>query len=97
MVKAEIKKTVSQYSTGNNDTEPGITISNQLLLEMIKLNIRGVTIPYCSKLKKKINILEHELECKIRDLEDKLPSHQNSTKTDTALEIQKCKEELKEI
>ena len=53
MVKAENKKTVSQYSTSNNDTEPVITISNPLLFEMIKLNIRGVTIPYCSKLKKK--------------------------------------------
>ena len=97
MVKTEIKKTVSQYSTGNNDTEPVITISNQLLFEMIKLNIRSVTIPYCSKLKKKINILEHELECEIKDLEDKLLSQQNSIKTDTVLEIQKCKEDLKEI
>ena len=93
MVKAEIKKTVSQYSTGNNDIESVITISNQLLFEMIKLNIRGVTIPYCSKQKKKRNILEHELECKIRDLEDKLLSQQNSIKTDTVLEIQKYKED----
>ena len=64
---------------------------------MIKLKIRGVTISYCSKLKKKRNILEHELECKIRDLEDKLLSQQNSIKTDTVLEIQKCKEDFKEI
>ena len=83
MVKAEIKKTLSQYSTGDNNTEPVITISNQLLFEMIISNIRSVTIPYCSKLKKKSNILEHELECKLRDLEDKILSQHNSIKTDT--------------
>ena len=94
MEKAEIKKTVSEYSTGNIDTEPVITISNQLIFEMIKLNIRVVTIPYCSKLKKKRNILEHELECKIRDLELKHLSQQNIIKTDTVLEIQNCKKRL---
>ena len=53
IVKAEIKRTVAEYTTVGNKNEPVLSISNQLLFEMIKLNIRGVTIPYSSTLKKK--------------------------------------------
>ena len=45
IVKAEIKRTVEEYTTMGNNDEPILSISNQLLFEMIKLNIQGVTIP----------------------------------------------------
>ena len=57
-VKAEIKKTIEQYTRVINNNEAVRTLSNQMLFEMIKLNIRGVTIPYCSMLKKKRKNLE---------------------------------------
>ena len=64
---------------------------------MIKLNIRGVTIPYCSKVKKKRNDKEKQLEINIRDLEDKLVSLPNHNSSEVVNKIQKCKENLQEI
>ena len=52
-VKAAIKKTIEQYTRVINNNETVRTLSNQMLFEMIKLNIRGVTIPYCPTLKEK--------------------------------------------
>ena len=97
IVKAEIKKTVAQYTTVSNNKDTITNISKQLLFEMIKLNIRGVTIPYSSKIKKKRNEQEKQLEIKIKDLEDKLALLQNQNVSEIVCEIQKCKENLQEI
>ena len=97
IVKAEIKKTVADYTMMGKNNESLLTISNQLLFEMIKLNIRGVTIPYASRLKKKRNMLEHELVVKIGDLENQLSSVQNFETSEIVIEIQKCKEKLQQI
>ena len=96
IVKAEIKKTIEQYSTVTNN-ETVRTISNQMLFEMIKLNIRGVTIPYCSRLKKKRKRLEYDLQIKIRDLEGQLSSLVSLESAEIVSKIQKCKEDLQEI
>ena len=97
IVKAEIKKTVSEYTTMGNNNEPFLKISNQLLFEMIKLKIRGITIPYASRLKKERNMLELDLVSKIGNLEDQLLHVQNFETSKIIIEIQNCKEKLQQI
>ena len=81
---------------GNNN-KPFLTIPNQLLFEMIKLKIRGITIPYASRLKKERNMLELDLVSKIENLEDQLLHIQNCETSKIIIEIQKCKEKLQQI
>ena len=97
IVKVEIKKTIEQYTRVTNNNERVTTLSNQMLFEMIKLNIRGVTIPYCSRLKKKRKNLEYDLEVKIRDLEGQLLSQNTQNYAEITSKIQKCKEDLQQI
>ena len=66
IVKQVIRDVLEEYS---NVIENG-TISNQLLLEMVKLTIRRRTIPYCAAKKRKTVAEEKLLEKKISKLEE---------------------------
>ena len=52
-VKKEINNVIDEYTAKQGD-DMDLTISKQMLLEMIKLRIRGVTISYCARKKKKL-------------------------------------------
>ena len=69
-------------------------ISRQMFWEILKLRIRGVTIPYCSK-KKKLQEQEKNLEMEIQKLEKKLI--ENMVKDNIHLQLETLKEELKSL
>ena len=70
MVKNCIKKVETQYRTPQStDEDKQYTIDDQLIFEMIKLEIRGQTIKYCSELKRKRTEKENQLENQISNLE----------------------------
>ena len=50
-VKKEINNVINEYTIKHGD-DMDLSISKQMLLEMIKFRICGVTIPYCAKKKK---------------------------------------------
>lgn len=55
-VRQCIKDTIKQYATPNQDLlskEVKLSIDDQLFFEMLKMEIRGISIAYSSKKKKK--------------------------------------------
>ena len=64
LVKNEIMLVKQEYMLTDNNGQNYIE-SYQDLYEVLKLRIRGVTIPYCSRKKKSENKREAELESKI--------------------------------
>ena len=46
-----------------------------MFFEVLKLRIRGVTIPYCAKRKKKLNGKEKRIEAEIQRLETLLANN----------------------
>ena len=52
-VKKEISNVINEYTVKQGD-DMDLSISKQMLLEMIKLRNRGVTIPYCARKKNKL-------------------------------------------
>ena len=72
-VKQCIRKTLSQYKTKNPETADNMfTINDQLLFETLKLEIRGITIPYCATKKRKREEREKELEIQLTKLKTEL-------------------------
>ena len=95
LVKKVIQNVIERYTNVNQDNnESSQTISNQMLWEMIKLGIRGETIPYCIQRKKKLDKEESELEHRIRELDDCLNAGCNSA--NMALTLITEKEKLKQ-
>ena len=90
MVKDEIKNVVKDYTV---DGVSDLRTSKQMLWEVLKLRIRGITIPYCASLKRDRIKKEAELEDKLKSLEQKL-SLENSRKDEIITEINEHKEDL---
>ena len=101
MIKEEIKNTLLDYTvqTDNNSvlSQPKFIVSNQMLYEMIKLRIRGKTIPYCAHKKKLLLVEENNLEKKIEHTENELMGRSNTPNQIIYLKskLDQCKEELK--
>ena len=75
LVKETISKTIEQYLKPGQDItdkEVQLTISDQLFFEMLKLEIRGQSIKFCSELKRKMVKQENELEKEIIGLKRKV-------------------------
>ena len=53
LVKNEINNVISDFTKGQGLQT--LTTSKQMFFEVLKVRIRGVTIPYCAKRKKKLN------------------------------------------
>ena len=71
LVKKTIQETINKYiKPGQNKetTEAEFCITDQLLFEMIKMEIRGQTIKFSSELKKKTMKKEKELEKEMNSL-----------------------------
>ena len=68
-VKKEIQSVILDYSTNENNN---LSISHQMLFEMLKLRIRGLTIPFCAKRKNELSEKENNLEKRINKLQDDL-------------------------
>jgi hypothetical protein len=77
-VKQCIKETLSKYSTGGEVDIENIedsldntvfTVNDQLLLETLLMDIRGMTIPYCSWKKKQQKKREDDLYQELNNLE----------------------------
>ena len=100
MVKKEIENTISDYSVKSkalNDHNP-LSVSKQMLFEIMKLRIRGITIPYCAKKKREMSRDEASLEKHIQDLEIKISNLDIASNVDREnlfTNIAKCKEDLK--
>ena len=64
---------------------------------MLKLRIRGITIPFCSKKKKETSAQENDLENKINKLQSDLMNnpHNANSNLDILNQIEKYKEDLK--
>ena len=93
LVKNEIRNVVRDLSYGlDSCTE---TTSKQMLLEVLKLRIRGVTIPYCAKRKKKLRENEANIESKIQLLERSLIDDKEKDKIFE--KIQELKKDLQTI
>ena len=99
LVKKTIKETVDQYRQGNvtEDYDPrtiDLTISDQLFWEMIKLQIRGKTIPYCAKKKRQKQEREEELTKQIKILNNYgvLTEDQDRQETELQNELEKLRE-----
>ena len=67
LVKNEINNLISELTEGQGSQT--LTTSKQMFFEVLKLRIRGVTIPYCAKRKKKLNEKEKSIEAEIQRLE----------------------------
>ena len=91
-VKKEIQNVVKDYTNDLHLTESNFITSKQMLWEVVKLRIRGVTIPYCAALKKNKKRKEAELEEKIKISENKLCLGENIVETTT--EINSLKQDL---
>ncbi len=81
LVKKTIYETVHQYTAnrpheGNNvNAEVELTISSQLFFDVLKLAIRGETIPYCARKRREISSNEKDLENEILQLTKDLDSN----------------------
>ena len=71
-----------------------LTTSKQMFFEVLKLRIRGVTIPYCAKRKKKLNEKEKNIEAEIQRLEALIVSNSEENLIE---DMQVLKEELRTI
>ena len=59
LVKNEINNLISELTEGQGSQT--LTTSKQMFFEVLKLRIRGVTIPYCAKCRKKLNEKEKKV------------------------------------
>ena len=91
LVKNEIQNVIRDLRVGN-ETEKMET-SKQMLFEVLKLRIRGVTISYCSKKKQKMREQETKLEAEIERLNGMLGIPRGNE--EIISNIESCKEELK--
>ena len=71
-----------------------LTISDQLFLETVIMNIRGYTISYASSKKKKRNLVQRDNENKINEIETNIGG---SYSEEIHNELTKLKSELVEI
>lgn len=83
LVKSCIADVVDQYKTNNqgqalNQAEE-FTIDDQLFFEMLKVMIRGETIQYASRLKKKKDLHEKSLNLRLQEITDKIENNDNMT------------------
>ena len=99
IIKSEIDNTVNNY-TMYTDGETCTSISDQMLFEMIKLNIRSKIIPYSGKKKKKLLHEEARLEEAIGVKENdllKLRDDQRRETVNLVDSIGKLKNDLKNL
>ena len=88
LVKNKINNKKKDYTVGmGSQTE---TTSTQMLFEVLKLRIRGVTIPYSSRWKK-LKKQERKLKPPFQSLENLM----TNTTEDRISKIRELKEELK--
>ena len=92
LVKNEINNVLSDLTEGQGSQT--LTTSKQMFFEVLKLRIRGVTIPYCAKRKKKLNEKEKSIETEIQRLETLVINNSEENKIE---DIQVLKEELRTI
>ena len=90
LVKNEINNVITDFKKGQGLQT--LTTSKQMFFEVLKLRIRGVTIPYCAKRKKKLNEKEKRIETEIKRLETLLANNSEEVKIE---DIQVLKEDLK--
>ena len=63
LIKSTIQNVKSEYSINENNQS---LLSYQMFFEMLKLQIRGISIPYCSKKKRDMKLQEVQLEGRIQ-------------------------------
>jgi len=101
LVKHTIAETAEKYSkkpAGKDNSKKEYTVDDQTLWEMIKLEVRGQTIQYSSRNKRKERETETRLTEEIRILEDRLKQEVNMIEYDNINErLEKIRGELENI
>ena len=92
LVKNKIDNLIIDLTEGQG--LQSLTTSKQMFFEVLKLRIRGVTIPYCAKRKKKLNEKEKNIEAEIQRLEALIVSNSEENLIE---DMQVLKEELRTI
>ena len=95
-VQNEIAQVVKDYTQYNAKNEPQLITSKQMFWEVLKLRIRGMSIPYSTARKKKLIQDEREKEQKLKELNDELCLI-NNNKQVIINEMEKLKSDLIEI
>ena len=80
-MKNEINNLISELTEGQGSQT--LTTSKQMFFEVLTLRIRGVTIPYCAKHKKKLNEKEKSIEAEIQRLETLVVNNSEEKKSRT--------------
>lgn len=98
-IKNKIQDTINEYKVKDdkninidNTQDVKLTINDQLFLEVLKLNIRSVIIPYTSYKKQQLIKSEKELEQKLNAAEIRLNENSND---DALNEVDRLQEELR--
>jgi hypothetical protein len=97
MVKRTISDVIEQYKSPldrNNTEGQNSMLDDQLLMEMIKLEIRGRSIAFSCKKQREVRNKEHELEDKILELEK---ANENNSNEIVERELKKHNIELQQL
>ena len=101
MVKLTINNLVTQYRTQNQGdlSDPALvefSINDQLFFEMLKLTIRGNTIPYSSRKKKEREQNEQQLFKELEEISNKLIDNQGDNLYEVKARIERELEQIRE-